>query len=302
MKRVLISMLAVAALAACSKDEGKGGVDDGEPVAVELTAGVPSGVITPDGKAPVTGDMTFAPSIAGWEAAVGEVDYTAEPTWLTEADIQADAQNEAVTLADPQVYNPDDDVKTYMLAWYPQGTLADGVVTFATVDGTHDAMLTTPIYGSKWNKTGKVLEFTHETTQLKFVVKGGTSLTQPMNIVGITIKDAQVPTGFDLSVPEVTYAAAADLEVPGITAAAITSTGATVGEPVMIKTMTGKTLMLDIETSVTTFEDVVATIKDDENFEAGKAYTITLTFEQESVNLAATVTDWTTGSGSATIK
>ena len=66
--------------------------------------------------------------------------------------------------------------------------------------------------------------------------------------------------------------------------------------------MTGNTLTLDIVTSATSHENVVATIDGDTDFQAGKAYTITLTFEQEAVNLTATVTEWTAGTGSAIIK
>lgn len=302
-KKSMISILAATAiLAACSKDNEKNpGGTNGDATYIQLSAGMPSATITPDSKAPVTGSMTFTPAIAGWEAAVGEVDYTTAPTWNTEADISANAQNEAVTLDEPQVYNPDDDMKTYMQAWYPQGTLNAGIVTFANADGTNDAMLAAPIYGSKWDNTGKELVFTHATTQIKFVVKAGTSLTDAVNIRSITIHDAQVPTGFNLATPEVTYAAAADLAVPNLTEAAI-GTEAAAGDAVMIKPMTGNTLTLDIVTSATTHENVVATIDGDTDFQAGKAYTITLTFEQEAVNLTATVTEWTAGTGSAIIK
>ena len=301
-KKSMISILAAAAmLAACSKDNNQGASGENDDMAyIRLSAGVPAATIAPDSKAPITGDMTFTPAIAGWETN-GTVDYTQATKWQTEADIAANAQSEPVTLDEPQVYNPDNAIKTYMQAWYPQGTLAAGKVSFENASGTEDAMLATPISGSKWDKEDKELVFTHPTMQIKFVVKAGTSLSDAVNIKGITIHDAEVPTGFDLTVPEVTYAAAADLAVPGITEAAI-SGEASAGEAVMIKPMTGKTLTLDIETSATTHEGVIATIDGDENFQAGKAYTITLTFEQEAVELTATVTDWTTGTGSATIK
>lgn len=70
----------------------------------------------------------------------------------------------------------------------------------------------------------------------------------------------------------------------------------------MIKPMTGNTVTLRIETSAATFDNVVATIADDTDFKEGKAYTITLTFKQQSLNLTATVAEWTQGSGSAEVE
>lgn len=66
------------------------------------------------------------------------------------------------------------------------------------------------------------------------------------------------------------------LDVPGIPAdKEISTTAAVVGEPVMIRPMSGNTVTLRIETSSATFERVTATIDDDTNFVEGKAYTIT---------------------------
>lgn len=100
-----------------------------------------------------------------------------------------------------------------------------------------------------------------------------------------------------------TYAAVATLDVPGIPAdKEISTTAAVVGEPVMIRPMRGNTVTLRIETSSATFERVTATIDDDTNFVEGKAYTITLTFKQQSLSLTATVAEWTRGSGSAEVE
>ena len=57
-----------------------------------------------------------------------------------------------------------------------------------------------------------------------------------------------------------------------------------------------------VETSAATFDNVVATIQDDERFKEGKAYAITLTFKQQAVGLSATVDEWTEGSGSAEVE
>ena len=290
-------MLAAAALAACSKDGGEGG-DEGENVAIRLSAGVPSAVIQPDGKAPVADE--FVAQVAGWEAEEGEQDYSVAPTWQATATIPVPADETAITLNPGQVYDGNDAIKTYMVAWYPAGTLTDGVVAFDKADGTNDAMITTPIFGSKWDNEGKNLAFTRETSQSKFKVVGTNTLVDATSIRAITLKDVEAPSGFDLTgtQPAVTYAAEGNLPVPNVTEAAITTTAADAGEPVMVKALKGNQLGLLIETSVTTY-DVTATIDGDTDFVPGKAYTITLTFGQEGVALTASVSAWDySGTGS----
>lgn len=203
----------------------------------------------------------------------------------------------------PQVYHAEDNIKTYMKAWHPAGTPADGKVTFSNTDGTVDALLAGEVVGSKRDNTGKVLQFAHKTTQLKFKAVADASLAAGTTVDKITVLNAQLPTGFDLAADAVTYAQAASLTVPGLdTPVEITTTAADAGAPVMIQPMTGNTVTLKIETSTATFDNVVATIADDTDFKEGKAYTITLTFKQQSLNLTATVAEWTQGSGSAEVE
>ena len=129
------------------------------------------------------------------------------------------------------------------------------------------------------------------------------SLAGGTTIEKISVLDAELPAGFDLAADAVTYAAAATLDVPGIPAdKVISTTAAVVGEPVMIRPIAGNAVALRIETSTATFDRVTASIDDDTDFVEGKAYTITLTFKQQSLNLTATVAEWTTGSGSAEVE
>lgn len=305
MKKVFIGLLALSTLTACSKDEATRTSTE-EPVPVRLSAGVPFATVSPDSKAVITGDATFAASVAGWEAAVGAVDYSAAPTWeATATDIQAEAKEQAITLTPSQVYNADDDVKTYMKAWYPEGKAEAGKVAIANTDGTVDVMLAGEIYGSKWDNEGKVLHFLHPTTQIKFVVKAGSGLAAGTTLERITILDAELPNGINLATDELTYAEKADLEIPGIDGSLVigtTAEGDRAGEPVMIRPMAGNQLHLNIATSANDSFDVTATIDGDTDFVAGKAYTITLTFVQSGINLSATVTPWAEGTGTGQVE
>ena len=306
MKKILISILAAAALAGCSKSENNGGGDPAGSAAIVLSAGVPAATVAPQGKAPIVSGSTFTAGVAGWESRSGSATYTDATAWTTTASITANATAQNITLTATQVYSPDKDVKSYMKAWYPAGTLTFGVVTFSNADGTADPLLAAEVVGSKSDRTGKTLSFAHKTTQLKFVVKEGQGLSAGTTIDKIAVKGAQLPTGFDLSTDAATFAAAADLNVPGITAGAITigttEAGDAAGDPVMIKPMTGNRITLDIATNKAAYEDVTATIDTDEHFVEGKAYTITLTFGQAGIDLSATVAEWTTGTGSGSVE
>ena len=92
------------------------------------------------------------------------------------------------------------------------------------------------------------------------------------------------------------------IDVPEAAGVAITEEGVLAGQPVMIRPMDGNTVTLDIKTDNALYEGVTATIDGDASFLPGKAYTITLNFIQEEVELTATVTEWdNTGKGSGTI-
>nr|WP_308661238.1 fimbrillin family protein [uncultured Alistipes sp.] len=301
MKRTIISMLALAALAGCSKSES-GNASFGDDVPVTLSAGIATGSIAPDSRAVVETGAAFTAGVAGWETS-GVPAYGSAAEWYTTADITASTDVKSAVLKDPQTYDANNGVKTYMKAWQPAGAPANGAVTFSNTDGTVDVLLAGPISGSKNDNTGKVLHFAHKSTQLKFKVVADASLAAGTTIRKISVLNAELPTGIDLTADAVTYAAVATLDVPGIPAdKEISTTAAVVGEPVMIRPMRGNTVTLRIETSSATFERVTATIDDDTNFVEGKAYTITLTFKQQSLSLTATVAEWTRGSGSAEVE
>ncbi len=301
MKRIILSLLAFAALAGCSENEREG-APSGDEVPITLRAGLPAAAIASDSRAVVETGTAFTAGVAGWETS-GVPAYDRAAEWYTTADITASTTAQPVSLAASQVYDANDRIKTHMKAWYPAGQPAEGKVTFANPDGTVDALLAEPISGSKNDNAGKVLRFAHKSTQLRFAVVADASLAGGTTIEKISVLDAELPAGFDLAADAVTYAAAATLDVPGIPAdKVISTTAAVVGEPVMIRPIAGNAIALRIETSAATFDRVTATIDDDTDFVEGKAYTITLTFKQQSLNLTATVAEWTTGSGSAEVE
>lgn len=301
--RILLSFLAAGVLlSGCSKNES-GDPSDGGRVPIRLGSGVAT-----VSKAPVTDGTQFTAGIAGWENTSTET-YAAAPLWNTTIQTTANAtEGQAVTWTAQQYYNADEGTATYMKAWYPAGTLSGTTVTFSNTDGDVDALLAPIVSGTKLNKDGKVLAFAHQTAQINFKVKAGTGLDATTKLRSIKIKNAQLPTGFNLTkeitaADAVTYATAADLTVPGITADATTISGTetSVGNPVMIKPISGNTFSIDVETNNATYTGKTVTLTG-ANIEAGTAYDVTLTFTQSTIELKATVTAWKDATGSANLE
>ena len=299
--RILLSFLAAGVLlSGCSKNES-GDPSDGGRVPIRLGSGV--AMVS---KAPVTSGTRFEAGIAGWENTATET-YAAAPLWNTMIQTTANAEEgQAVTWTAQQYYNADENTTTYMKAWYPAGTLSGTSVVFDNTDGDVDALLAPIVSGTKLNKDGKVLAFAHQTAQINFRVQAGAGLAENTTLRSIKIKNAQLPTGFDLTkemADAATYGETADLTVPGITADAVTiaETATPVGNPVMIKPISGNTFSIDVETSNATYTGQTVTVTGT-NVEAGTAYDVTLTVGQSGISLKATVTDWKKETGSAEIK
>lgn len=300
-KQILLSFLAAGLLlSGCSKNES-GDPSDGGRVPIRLGSGV--AMVS---KTPVNNGTQFTAGIAGWENTSSET-YAAAPLWNTTIQTTANATTaQTVTWTKQYYYNADEGTTTYMKAWYPAGTLSGTSVTFPNTVGDVDALLAPVVSGTKNNKDGKVLAFAHQTAQINFKVKAGTGLAANTKLRSIKIKSVQLPTGFDLKktgAAAVTYATAADLTVPGITADATTiaATAASVGSPVMIKPITGNTFSIDVETNNATYTGKTVTVTGS-NIEAGTAYDVTLTFTQSTIELKATVTAWKDATGSANLE
>lgn len=302
---VLLTILAAGALlSGCSKEESVSlSVGDGSPI--RLGAGV-----SMLSKAPLESGANFVASVAGWESS-SAVDYSAAQTWrTTTSEITVSTSSQSVTLSEDQVYNVDGNVKTYMKAWYPQGMLNNGMVSFVgdskyAGDGTDDVLLAGEISGSKSDRDNKVLSFGHLTTQLKFVVKAGSGLAEDTKLSKIELKNVDVPAGINLVSDALLTTSKNALPVPGIDGSLVIGTSAggdAAGTPLMIVPPSGNTVSLKVTTSVAEFDNVVATIAEDASFQSGKSYTITLTFGQKNILLSATVSEWTEGSGSGLVE
>lgn len=301
MKKILLSMLALVALAGCSKSANTSGVNSDDLVAIQLGAGVASSA-----KAPIVTGSTVNAGIAGWENTSTET-YASTPTWATDITTTAHASTQqTVTWTTSKYYNADNNTKTYMKVWYPKGTLAGTSVTFPNTAGDVDVLLAPAISGSKDDASGKTLAFVHKTTQLKFKVIAGAGLSAGTQIKRITLKNVQLPVGFDLSKDAtaddaVSYATAGDLNIANLTQTTIPAIAISVGDAVMFKPWSDNTLTIDVETNETTYTAKTFTTSDFKLSE-GSSYEVTLSFGQAGIGLTATIAEWNAATGSGSIE
>lgn len=308
MKTFIFSALALGMMASCANTDVEGVVDNGEPVAIRLSAGVQQNVVV--SRAPITGaGAKFKPTILGWEAET-TADYTGTP-WnaSTTEDIAGNASDVSITLNPVQYYNANEAINTFMKAFYVSDNATVTVdndkkyiYTFENTDGSKDVLLSNVVSGNKTTTDILNFSFTHPLTQVSFKVVAGTGLVDGTTLTSITLKNAALPTGFDFSKEDpLTYEAAKDLAVSNITSTGIGSTAVTAGNPVMIQPISD--LKLDIVTSTGTFKDVPVVLTDKTTaLLAGTSYTITLTFSQKAITGTASVADWTSGEGGADVQ
>lgn len=308
MKRTFTLLLGLAVLAGCSKSEEGSSDRDDTLVPIELSAGVNTisrAVIS-------SGNSVVGAGIAGWEFASGnQLNYGIAPAWNTTISTTANPDPQDISWSETQYYNPNASTTTYMKAWYPKGTLqADNQVTFngQNVKGDFDILLSDVVSGNKKDGANGNVAFHHMSAQVKFSVKKGAGLDDETTVHSITIKEASLPTGFDLTKDidddgAVTYGSPNDLEIAcgDVEIDDTSDKGKSVGNPVMIKPMDSKQFRIDIETNKTRYTDQLVTV-DDQAVARGTAYNILLTFTQAGISLKATVEDWKTAEGSGNIQ
>lgn len=258
-------------------------------------------------KAAVGTGTSFTASVGGWESATG-ADYGKAASWLSTASVTASESASDIALTPKQYYSQNGAERTYIKAWYPQGTFSGGVVSFAgdadyRGDGTDDILLSGEVSGSALDAATRTLAFGHLTTQLRFTVQGDALFGTTTTVQSITLKGTGVPAGLDLRTNALVYDASTGVKVPGIDGSqTITEQVAPVGEAVMVPPLAGNTFRIDVQTSDVTYRDVLVTVQDDARTLPGKAYTIALTFAGYEITTQASVAEWDyTGTGSGDV-
>lgn len=307
MKTFIFSALALGMLASCANTdvEGVSTVDNGEPVAIQLSAGVQQNVVV--SRAPITGGATFKAKILGWED--GKL-YTDEPSWTTTADnINATGETNELVLATQQYYLTNGK-STKMKAFYPSDVVINAInkniYNFTNTDGQMDVLMASEVVGNKDTKAPVQFKFTHPLTQLIFKLEAGAGFPSDVTIRAITVNEMKLPVGIDVVKDSVVYSdTSADISVPEIAAnTVIGNSEEPVGKPLMVAPIAGGEFMINVTASGNRFYENIPVKLDGITTEvtgAGVAYIVTLTFK-EKISATSLVTDWTSGTGSAVVE
>lgn len=290
----MYAVLLAVLMSGCSSNEenGQGSVE------IKVGATV-SGAVT---KAPVTTGESFTAAITAFEGTTGQPsDWTAAPAWVNSITLVASetATGTSVPLNVSKVYPNTGNV--YMAAWHPDIESVSGVVTFKKT-GTEDVMYGGIVTGSKTVPAGS-FAFKHALTQLNFQVQASDGYLEAntgKQITGIQVLSAAYPNTMTIADGKITYAATADIAVPGVEATELTKTVTKIGEPLMVGALDGVQVKVTYQDG--TFSKVIAitdaSTKENLKALAGYSHLITLSFlktGEVAIEGTATVAPWQVG-------
>lgn len=306
MKTFIFSALALGMMASCSNSEIDEIIDNGEPVAIQLSAGVETTTIL--SRAAIVDNEKFNAIVLGWESTTVPTTYEVNPAWNAETtDISTSGTTEAVTVTN-QYYRAEEGYKTYMRAFYVDGAIATKEseekawnYNLDKKDGSVDILLTTDVAIGDKTTPATSLEFVHPLTKLIFNVQAGVGLATDVKLESIKLLNVGVPENINLGTNTVGFTAIGELNVPVTLTDAITGTSTVATTAVMVEPVTG-TFKIAVKTNKKEYTDITVTLDAvaDHTDGAGVAYIVTLTF-RDNISSKAEVTQWAAGTGSGII-
>lgn len=303
MKKIFMSMLALAALASCSSEEVLNEpVDNGERVPINLRAGVV--------QVETKGAIESIPSSGLNNVVFVKSDNTSAMDWTNATKYTASiASGGAVTFTAGTLYYPiNKDEKSFLVGYYPEsiGTHANETVTIgdAQFTGQEDIMFAAELSGSKGTPITGTAQFQHQLSQLKFTLTKGDGFDDTNKVKAITVKGTCKPTALDLKTGKLTYAATpAPLTITDNNGIAVSTDGTECTQTVLIQAVEASgsdlTITLDIElTDGTKIEDVA--VSGITKPTASQSHNVTLTFKQKEIAANAEISKWTPSSVTGT--
>ncbi|WP_298551799.1 fimbrillin family protein [uncultured Parabacteroides sp.] len=312
MKSLVLSMLAIASMAAMSScsnendviDDVTGGNQD--KVEIKLSAGT-IGVET---KAPIV-DLT---GLANSDQKIGiyaidDNTWTATPRIANQSSSTNTSGNITFDDSKKYYYPGTGDVNFY--AYFPyEGTditaPSEGTapsVSF-TITGQEDLMYATPVSGNKTTPPANTLKFNHALTQIQFKVKAG-SIPNDVTLTSIKVTGVNDQCKMDIATGALSAwgkskSAKFDASVTGTLTI---GEEATVGSPIMLQPEQ-TSFKIEVVTSMGTYSDISITpTGGDSKFAAGKSYNVLLTFNATGIDVKADITAWTpNGTGEGTVE
>lgn len=314
MKKLILSLAAVAALASCSQEEGNKASEitqNGTPIAVN--AGIETSVVT---KVPVTGTAFKDGELNLFRLVAYDNATQSKPTDFStpyfnnsgKGDVNVNSKQGSDSkyqlLPDPAQYYPVDGNYLYFYAFAPGG---EGVWTFTpnasaptatiTIDGSQDimwAMDETGIQKMQGTQSQPALNFIHKLMQVTFKAQADASFTGSDKVTKLTIKGIGKTVTLNPITGTVTFGNEDLVAYSDETGVAIETDPVNIATSVMFQP--SKTITLDIETANgNTYQGVVVDFGETESDKAGYSYNVTLNFKQTMIVPTASITEWKKG-------
>lgn len=306
MRELLISALALATLAACSKQEDS--LPGGGGRKIEVQAGLTATVST---KSDLTGSVegeTFPANttkvffVTAYRGTAPDQDWSAP--YFKEIAVNS-GEGSVLELAPAQYYPANGD-KLYFYAYSPKAaSVTDGTGTTApvvhyTIDGSQDILAAQDIRGiASVAQAQPQLAFAHKLKQVVFRVMRDASFEEGVNITSVEILGAKTSANLALNTGALSWeAVTGDLTVYSDgQGREITAEPAVIGAPMMFEP--GETFTVRLVAGGVTYDDVAVTLTGERAGEAGVAHEVTFTFKRGAVAPAAQITEWTDGGETA---
>ena len=316
MKKLFISVWALAALVCCSKEENglpAGGSEESR-AAIAPSANIENNVISRsavDGTSFAEGNDVFR--LSAFEAATEPTDnWTATGAEAFENMRVNCAANGTLSLATSKYYPPTG-ANAQKLWFYAYAPAANG--TYSNGNGTTEPSVTYTITGQEDIMTGNVsntngfggvangetqthpaFAFSHLLKKITFKVKAGNTFDAESNTAVSQIVVKNVKTSASLNVVDGTLAFSGEAD-QSLTLSGgnttITTEGASVPGCLMFEP--GTSFTVSVTAGGVTYADATVTLSGDKAGEAGVSHEVTLTFHRSGIVPTATITDWVKG-------
>ena len=313
MKKLILSLAAVAALASCSQEEGNKASEiaqNGTPIAV--SAGIETSVVT---KAPITGtafkdgELNLFRLVAYANATQSAPSDFSTPYFNNsgKGDVNVNSKQGSDSkyqlLPDPAQYYPSNGNYLYFYAFAPGGNgwtftpNASAPTATITIDGTQDIMWASDTKGIKkmqGTQDQPALNFTHKLMQVTFKAQADASFTGSDKVTKLTIKGIGRKVTLNPITGTVTFGSE-DLDAySDETGVAIETSAKDIVSGVMFQP--SKKITLDITTANgNTYQGVEVDFGTDQTDKKGYSYEVTLNFKQTMIVPTASITEWKTG-------
>ena len=292
MKKLILSILAIAAMTSCTKSSDEE-IDPNAPVEIRFGAGIDMlsrAAITTDGSGHPTSNITGMQILRGTDGA--DPAFNTITSVTTTADLKTDGTFENITT--PQ-YNKSTTESANFIAYWPQGLLASGIVNF-TITGEEDIIVAPAVTTTYSNTPSTVnFQFAHKLAQLQLKVIAQNESASAF-YGALESAKINVPSKLDMTI-----------KADGSTELAANA------DPINIDLDFGPITYSTTETSAsknfiilpvapTTINLKFANITDAKDYDIkdlallpGKITTLTITVNATEVNFSSTITEWITG-------